>query len=161
LGGEFDACGTEVVDLAVVNEDGDISGQVISASLTLKAGWRYLNLGADAGLPKLTAFHGLGLTFHDIKSDQEELRIPRLIACAPDRFLEPDVWTQQILSLHVICVQIGRWLDETTYFRGFVWALLLEPVDWEVDTFRRIGVATVPDHLGDPSLWPLRTFVIV
>jgi hypothetical protein len=129
LGEEFDACGTEVVDLVVVNEDGGISGQVISASLTLKARWRYLNLGTDAGLPKLTAFHGLGLTLHDIKSDQEEPRIPRPIVCALDRFLEPDVWTQQILSSHVIYVQIGRWLDEqptSGVLCGlFLWSLLI------------------------------------
>jgi hypothetical protein len=156
----------EVVNCAVVNENEDGYGQVISASLKLKGRWLYTNsmLARNSAPVRFVDTQKLGYNFGSISDDKMNNLSwgRRTIVCALDELPGPQGYEPEELGANTIYFQLGVWgrSEKEDVRHGRLSALILKPVDGNESTYERIGLAVIMNH-SEAQGWPIRTVTII
>jgi hypothetical protein len=152
----------EVVDFQVVNENGDIFGQVISASLELKGSWKHLNDAEDALKPNFIDGRTCGIKFgYRNQRTNFEKKNSHVVMCALDEPPGPHGYSQNSLRAQTIYFVLGEGRSDSWGGRGLLRALILEPVEESEKTYRRIGLASISKYNEKVAEWPVKSVVII
>jgi hypothetical protein len=88
---------------------------------------------------------------------------PEEIICTFDEPPGMGGYCQDTLHPDLIYLQIGKWRTEDMHPEGIgtLYALILEPVEGSEDTYKRVGIAEIPEENGEADRWPIKTVTII
>lgn len=157
----------EIVDVTVKTEGDQEFTPVIRASLVIKGNFQLLSSSTWSPPPHYNRLSLSKCYFIDaslVPLDGEE----DWIVFALDEDMYTPTLLDSLASRGVICMQIAMFdvsvlaKDKSKLiYEQTVCGLLLEPCEDAVNTFRRIGVVTIPKLSGLADGWPVRTVTLV